>query len=306
MVNVNVDQQNQSAFHVPIWTWPNVLSLDAVVIGLLWQIVFTTQFLQRLPAHYELGIIGLSIWLVYTADRLLDSIRLNPERPHALRHRFHLEYRTILCVAWFIVLAADTLLIISFADESQLRWGCAAVAVVVAYVMGVQISQAPTRSIPKELQAGMAFAFGVSLPCWSELDSSVNLALLVSTLMTGLLFASNCLAIAYWEREWDANQSFHSSVTRFPAVDRWLPAALLVHAAVAVGLLAAGLLSPLVAACMITSGLLILGLLVLNRARESQVRDSSTSSVFAQSLSALADAAIAIPAAGFVAAGVIS
>ena len=170
---------------MPLWSWANVVSLDAVAVGLLWQLLYTTQFCQRFPAVYELAIIGLSIWLVYTADRLFDAIRLDRTRPHTFRHRFHAAHQAQLTTIWFVALAVDTLLIVRFAHESQLRWGCSAIAIVVAYVTGIHLIRNASSWFPKELQAGMLFAFGVSLPAWSEISANGFVALLASVLMTG-------------------------------------------------------------------------------------------------------------------------
>lgn len=290
-----------------------MLSLDAVAIGLLWQLVFTTQFSHRMPAAYELGIIGISIWLVYTVDRLFDSKRLDLSKPHAMRHRFHFQHQKTLSLVWFVGLVADAYLIVKFADESQLRWGFAAVAIVLIYVIRVQTSTVPVAgptasamSIPKELQAGIVFAFGISLPSWAESNSAASLPLIASTLMAGLLFSSNCLAIACWERDWDSHQGFHSSLLRFPSADRWLPAILFVQIAIVMGLFLIGILPLLMACCLIASSLLLMSLLVFHRGRVSGLGRESTPSTIVQSLVTLADVALVIPPAGLIAFHVVA
>lgn len=300
------DQDDGASAHVPLWAWTNVLSLDAVAVGLLWLLVFTCQFCGRVPAPHEMAIIGLSIWMVYTADRLLDSARLDLGKPHSLRHRFHFQHRRFLGIAWFLALSINTGLIVHFASEPQLRWGCAAIAIVIAYVMGVQLSTASAKWIPKEMQAGIVFAFGIGLVAWTEIDPSGFFPLLISTLMAGFLFSTNCLAIACWEREWDKNQNFESWVSRWPVVHRLLPALIFIQATVAVCLLALGMLPILVASCLITSDCLLMGLVLLHRDRWLGNGADSAPPGLVRFRVALADATLVIPPIAFATAGTVA
>jgi hypothetical protein len=280
---------------VPWWSWANILSLDAVAIGLLWQWVFTVQFCRRYPTLPECGIIGVSIWLVYTADRLFDSLRLDRDRPHTLRHRIHLEFRNPLVAVWVAALAVDVTLVLSFASTTQLRWGYVAVAVVLAYVAGVHASRPARVWIPKELQAGMVFALGVSLTAWSQSSGGESSVLLLSTLMAGILFASNCLSVACWERELDRSQGFDSWVTRHPGCPRWLPFALAGHLVLSVAMLLTQLLPLFMASCLIASDLFLLLVWVASRGREDAVRSRPLSITSASPLGVVADVAIVIP-----------
>jgi hypothetical protein len=284
----------------------NSVSLDAVVVGLLWMTVFTVQFCRRLPSVNEMAIIGLSIWLVYTVDRLFDSLRLDHQRPHSLRHRFHFRHRKILSVVWFLALAIDTALIVLFASESQLRWGCSAIAIVVAYVCGVQLTRHPVPWFPKELQAGMAFAFGVSLTAWSECGRQDFVALLLSTLLAGMLFTTNCYAIACWERDLDSDQRFSSWVTEFPESGRWLPAALIGQMILVSFLIAFGLLPWFTGLCLTASELLLFSLVMKDRELTDPSSRLNQSTVLAGRFALLADAALVVPPAALMAVGVIS
>lgn len=290
------------AFHTnnaPWWSWANIVSLDAVVVGLLWQLVFSIQFLGRFPTMPESGIIGLSIWLAYTADRLLDSFKLDRGRPHTLRHRIHFEFRNTFATLWTVVLAIDVILVWNFASVAQMRWGFVAIAVVLAYIVGVHVARPTRRRIPKELQAGLAFAFGASLSCWAASGDAVPL--LLSTVMAGLLFAANCLTVACWEQSLDANQGFDSWVTQNPTFPRWLPFALACFLAAAAGMLVTGALPIFVASCLIVSGLLLL-LIVLKRGSDQQVSHDVTAvqSPSTSSFAAFADLVLMIPPVLFV------
>jgi len=65
--------------------WPNLLSLDAPLVAALWQILFVRCFRapeDPLPA----ALLVSAVWLIYSADRMLDAWRGTGGRP---RHEFY-------------------------------------------------------------------------------------------------------------------------------------------------------------------------------------------------------------------------
>jgi hypothetical protein len=289
------DQHSWKPSDAPLWSWANLLSLDAVAVGVIWHFIFTVEFCERMPAAYEVGIIGLSIWLVYAADRLFDSMRLDRSRQHTLRHRIHYDYRGTLVVAWLIVLAIDTFLVVSYARESQLRWGFVAIALLTAYVAGVHLAGQRRKWVPKELQAGLILACGVSLSAWAELGLNGSFELIVSTLMAGLLFAANCLIIACWEQDLDSSQGFESWATRFPAARQLPPAILVVHLVVAAAMFYSGVLPLRMAECLIASDGLLLTVFLARRDHRTSGRVDAKTVAPVSPFGLLADAALVAP-----------
>jgi hypothetical protein len=289
------DQNSWNPSDTPLWSWANLLSLDAVAIGVFWHFIFTIEFCDRMPAVYEVGTIGLSIWLVYAADRLFDAVRLDRSRRHTLRHRIHYDYREPLMVAWLIVLSIDVFLVVSYASEDQLRWGFAAVALVIAYVAGVHRVGQLRAWIPKELQAGLVFAFGVSLSAWVEIGLNGSFELIASTLLAGLLFAANCLLIACWEHDLDSSQGFESWVTRFPAARQFPPAILSVHMIVAAAMFGGGVLPLRMAGCLIASDGLLLIVILARRIQRSSGPVLSSTIAPVSPFGLFADAALIAP-----------
>ncbi len=280
---------------MPLWSWPNLLSLDAIAVGLLWQLAFAIEFCGRSPSWPESGIVGLTIWLAYTADRLLDSARLDLSRPHTLRHRLHLEKRNYLVGVWIVALAIDTAVVVVYATESQIRWGCVAIAIVLAYVARVHLARQSRWRLPKELQAGMVFAFGVSLLPWSEVNDKLLVPLLLSTLLAGFLFAANCFAVAQWENDLDSNQGFSSWVTSYPASPRWLPIALIWLLMITAMMYMNHFIPLLITTCLIASNLLLLVVVLVTRGRGTVTETCRTSVRPPSPYGLIADAALVIP-----------
>ncbi len=190
------------------WHLINLLSLDAVMVGLTWQLIFTLEFLNRFPHAIESLIIGITIWLAYTADRILDSWNLETNLPHTSRHYFHHQFRTPMCCFWTIALGFDVILIASFTHTVQIQWGLVCLLFVLLYLLNSQKNIRALRAIPKEAQAGFIFAFGVSLVCWPAAPQQIAGPLFSATLVTGVLFSINCATVAYWERQLDEAQTF--------------------------------------------------------------------------------------------------
>src|ERR1700704_1719121 len=67
------------------WLWPNLLSLDAPVVAVLWQILFARCFQVPVDALAALLLL-LTVWLIYAADRILDARR---DECHSPRHEFY-------------------------------------------------------------------------------------------------------------------------------------------------------------------------------------------------------------------------
>ncbi len=254
---------------MPWLAWANVTSLDAVLVGLIWVTIFTSSFCHRAPAIYESAIIGMSIWLVYTADRLFDSLRLDAAAPHSLRHRFHRDHRCALAVCWLAVLTIDVSTMIRFASEPQLRWGIAAVGLAVGYVGAAQWWRTLARWLPKEIQIGLVFAFGTSLVAWSEPQRAELAELLFTSGLAAILFTLNCLAVGLVEIELDDEQGFDSWVRRINGGSRpWFTAAV-AHGVVTAAMVWGRLVPALIGGCLLASDVLLVVLVWIAAGRDA-------------------------------------
>ena len=191
-----------------IWHLINLLSFDAVLVGLTWQLIFTLEFLDRFPYTIESLIIGIAIWLAYTADRILDSRNLKTDLPHTARHHFHHRFQTPICFWWILALVLNVILIAGFTHAAQIKWGAVCLLLVFLYLLNSQKNILTVKAIPKEAQAGLIFAFGISLACWPSAPQAITSSLFAATLVTGVLFSINCGTVAYWERQLDKAQTF--------------------------------------------------------------------------------------------------
>ncbi|MEO9590306.1 hypothetical protein [Rhodopirellula bahusiensis] len=197
------------AERLPLACWLNVLSLDAVLVAMLWQFVFLLAFCDRTPRWHESFVLAAVVWLIYVADRLLDGSRLDLSRPHLVRHRMHHQHARIWVLAWTVVLLAASSVVVVWMDAAVIRMGVLVATLVLAYGAGVHFwpGRSTVRHVfAKEVQVGVIFAAGVSLIAWLE-SPSVSLALACA--LSAILFTANCWAVA--ERESVADQNYDAS-----------------------------------------------------------------------------------------------
>ena len=79
----------------PWWLWPNVLSLDAPVVALVWQAAFARLLAVEL-GWTQRGLLAVCVWLAYCGDRLLDARRLPEGSVDSARHAFARDHSKAL------------------------------------------------------------------------------------------------------------------------------------------------------------------------------------------------------------------
>jgi hypothetical protein len=146
------------------WIWPALLSLDAPVIAALWLLLFSRSLRIRVPAA-ETAVLAMAVWLIYVADRILDSFRESEREPLAPRHWFYREYRAAFVAPFCAVLLLAAWLAWTRLEARTLRDGVVLAAAVAAYFGLVHLSGGRAqRWFPKELAVAVLFCAGTCLP----------------------------------------------------------------------------------------------------------------------------------------------
>ena len=180
---------------IRLWQWLNVLALDAVIIALLWQSLFSKILGHRISIAAQ-SVLGISVWLVYTADRLFDVMPRAFEQLHSVRHRFVKQNLRILWIFWISLLIADIAIAFGWLGDWQFKNGLQLLVICLLYIGLSQKFSA--RFFPKEFFVALIFAGGV-----------IIFLIPVSGvwLPSGVLFLLcliNCLIIGIKERSIDA------------------------------------------------------------------------------------------------------
>jgi hypothetical protein len=174
-----------------LWLWPNLLSLDAPLVAVLWQILFARCFQVPVDPLAALLLL-LTVWLVYVADRTLDAWRGDCHSP---RHEFYQHHWRRLRPVWMAVLGFTALLAAERLPPGLFLDGMILLAAVGVYFALVHSS---VLRLHKEVAVGMLFALGASLVAWRKVKTPADVTAIL--LFSGLCWM-NCVAIQKWEGE---------------------------------------------------------------------------------------------------------
>jgi len=180
--------------HTRPWLWPNLLSLDAPIVALLWQLLFIRCFhgqLGMLPAV----LLALAVWLIYAADRMLDAWRGCIEQP---RHAFYRRYWRAVLPIWIAVLGMSSWLAWSRLPGPLFMEGALVASGTGLYLTAVHLApRLVARTRAKESAVAVLFGLGASLAAWPGVQTTSDV--LAILLFSGVCWM-NCAAIEDWER----------------------------------------------------------------------------------------------------------
>lgn len=148
----------------PAWLWPNLLSLDAPIVALVWLFMFEKTWRMYVPWH-AFAALGLSVWAVYVWDRIID-LKMLPEGDDKLgpRHAFHNR-----CLPWAGWLAFAALVIsgvlAGFAMPSEIIHYGKLVMVMIGAFFVLTVFAMQDREIPviRNIMAGLTFGYGTAM-----------------------------------------------------------------------------------------------------------------------------------------------
>lgn len=179
--------------HSRPWLWPNLLSLDAPIVALLWQVLFVRCFhgsLGMLPA----ALLALAVWLIYAADRMLDAWRGCIEQP---RHRFYLRHWRAILPVWIAVLGTGGWLAWSGLPAPLFLKGTLVASGTGLYLAVVHLAPGfVVRTRAKESAVAVLFGLGATLAAWPGVETSSDV---LAILLFSCLCWMNCVAIEDWE-----------------------------------------------------------------------------------------------------------
>lgn len=191
---------------IPLWQWPNVLALDAALIAVLWQAALACAIGVSLSTLAYL-VLGCSVWLSYTADRLFDVAHRSPSALLSVRHRFAKRHRILLWQLWVGVLSVN---LIAATQLSGTQLGQGSVLLLLCLLYTYLNQKFSRRYFPKELCVALIYASGIAIllpttPPFTFLGLFAYLCWL------------NCLVIAKKESTVDARLEIYSMASSLHA-----------------------------------------------------------------------------------------
>jgi hypothetical protein len=197
------------------WAWLHLLSLDAPLVGISWQLLFAKALRVHLAPTVNL-ITALVIWLIYVADRILDSYQPAEDAGEALRHRFYRAHRAAFLPAFFAALLLTGWM--AYADLGLKTWrdGLLLGAIVGGYFAVVHVVGGRAQEwFPKEIAVAILFGIGTFMPV-SVRVQQLHFRFLLPFLLFLLVLWMNTLIIEYSEwvtlRGRDADRPHESTI----------------------------------------------------------------------------------------------
>ena len=183
----------------------NILSIDVALGAVCCALWFAKLFEVSLRPQ-ALLVLALTVWIIYTADHLLDAKRTEGVASTE-RHRFHQQHFAFLLIALGLVVSLD-LILVFFIRPAVFQWGLVLSGVMVVYF----IVQRFLKYL-KEVTVAVVFSCGVLLPsvAITQKPIDISLALIVSEFMLTALL--NLLLFSWFDRYSDNQDRRESFVT---------------------------------------------------------------------------------------------
>lgn len=178
--------------------WLHLLSLDAPLVGALWQLLFARALRVHLAPVVTL-VTSLVIWLIYVGDRILDSYQQQEGAEEALRHRFYRAHRIAFLPVFFTVLLVTSWMACAYLGSKTWRDGLMLAAIVGGYFTVVHVLRDRARKwFPKEIAVAILFAAGTLMPVDVQIQQ-LHPRFLLTFLLFLLVLWMNTLFIEYSE-----------------------------------------------------------------------------------------------------------
>jgi len=188
--------------------WVHLCSLDAALAGFVWQELFASTFKVPLAPIHRV-ILPLSIYLAYTADRLWDARKFDPDHPSTERLHFHHRYCKSILSIWIIGFATSLLLAHSFLSARTIVAGLLLILIIQCYYL---LSRIAHRNgflrIGKDAATACLFSCGCSFfVLMQRPDETGTTQLILLQLGLALLCLLNLHTIGFMEKQLNLAQS---------------------------------------------------------------------------------------------------
>lgn len=180
----------------------NLLSID-VALGAVCCALFFAKVSQVTVDAVTIVVLGLSVWIIYTADHLLDARRIKT-RASSLRHRFHQKYYYNLRIC-IVATGLFTGVLLFFIPRPILSSGF-----ILAGLVGIYLLIHRYLKMLKEVCIALLYTIGVLLPTWQAVPlHNMPWTLVIAFGLTALL---NLILFSWFDHEADRHDGHLSLV----------------------------------------------------------------------------------------------
>lgn len=177
--------------------WLTVLSLDAPAVAVLWQLLFARSLGVQLSPDVTI-LLALVVWLIYVADRVLDTLKVPSKGTEPARHIFYRRHLWAFLPPFSAAFVLAAWMSLTKLDARTFRNGMAILLAVGVYLLLIHLLSPRREWLPKEMLVGVLFALGTCFPVWEHVPSGIGSVLPPYLIFTALC-CLNCVAIEYEE-----------------------------------------------------------------------------------------------------------
>lgn len=190
---------------ISYYRYLNLLSLD-VALGATISAIFLARVFNIDVRFHGLLCLGLTVWLIYTLDHLVDASKLKHEASTE-RHRFHQQnFKAILILALIIFLSIIPLLFFVYARVLSM-------GVVLATMVVIYFFVQRRLGFLKELLGAVLYSVGVMLPVIALSELAFNSLIAIPSVMFFNTALINLVLFSWFDRDKDKSDDQPSLVT---------------------------------------------------------------------------------------------
>jgi hypothetical protein len=191
----------------------NLLSLD-VAAGAVISSIFLCHWQSCQPSMLTLTGLGISVWLIYTADHLLDAKSLNTPAL-TRRHRFHQRNFNWILIVFCVVCVCDAFIVWQLPREVLMSGMLLGTLVLLYFLLQTRMR------MMKEFAGAFLYCAGVVLPVSPELGNLFKGEIGVVAPLFMLITLSNLILFSFFDQESDRIQRHPSLVAALGSKGTW-------------------------------------------------------------------------------------
>ena len=184
----------------------NILSIDVAAGAVCCAAWFALLFGVQVKPYAFISL-GLTVWIIYTADHLLDVARVKIPASTE-RHRFHQRHFTTLIIVLAVAVLTDIIFVV-FIRKIIFQWGVVLATAMIFYFLIQRY-----LIYVKELVVALLFSCGVLLPSFSLIETFPGgkiLFVMSSFVLTALI---NLILFSWFDQTSDTKDNRASFATQ--------------------------------------------------------------------------------------------
>lgn len=156
-------------------------------------------------------ILGLTVWIIYTLDHLMDVKKTNSQ-PNSPRHVFHFQNEKLLQLAVGIIFLIVIILLIGLPSLYFLIIPGTILAGIIACCLGVIYYFGKKIAFMKEFLIAAFYVLGITLAPYALYENPIPTPFYALALLYFLVAWINLLILSYLDKESDQKDGFDSVV----------------------------------------------------------------------------------------------